>query len=126
MLVPSETRHAKHAVDSFYSHEQRGDFSDSWELFHPLMKKKFSKGDYIEDRAHVFMSHFGVETFDYSLTKPKKVEDWRMSEEEEFVDVVYKVTVTQKYQSKYGRMNLVQDVYVAEEDGEWLVIWDYQ
>ncbi|WP_102776564.1 hypothetical protein [Alteribacillus bidgolensis] len=35
---------AKETVELFYEYEQQGDFAQSWELFHPDMKDKFSKG----------------------------------------------------------------------------------
>lgn len=72
-LFSSSEKQAKEVAEEFYSYEQEGEFSSSWELFHSSMKKKFTKGHYIQDRAHVFMNHFGVDTFTYTLSKPEKL-----------------------------------------------------
>lgn len=40
---------AKQTVHRFYQYESEGRFSESWELFHSLMKEKFSKGYYIQE-----------------------------------------------------------------------------
>ncbi|WP_245208018.1 hypothetical protein [Sediminibacillus dalangtanensis] len=119
-------RQAKAVIDSFYSYEQQGMFAESYALFHPLMKEKFEKGAYLQDRAHVFMNHFGVETFTYSLGDTDKIKDWQIEKDAEPLAVVYKVTVTQKYKGKYGNFSIVQDVFAAKDDGEWKVLWNYQ
>lgn len=116
---------AKEAVNEFYTYEQDGAFSNSWAMFHPLMKKKFGKGQYIQDRAHVFMNHFGVTTFTYTLSEAVVVKNWKIEKGADPIDVAYKVTVTQVYKGKYGTFSIVQDVYATLVDGEWLVLWDY-
>lgn len=117
---------AVEAVDAFYSFEQEGAFSYSWVMFHPLMKDKFSKGHYIQDRAHVFMNHFGVTTFTYTLGEAVKMKNWKMEKGAEPIEVVYNVTVTQVYKGKYGNFSIVQDAYATLIDGEWKVLWDYR
>ncbi|WP_100405644.1 hypothetical protein [Bacillus solitudinis] len=126
LLLPSEARQATNIVDSFYSYEQASEFSSSWDLFHPSMHQKFSKGTYIQDRAHVFMNHFGVDTFSYSLSRPTKRVNWKMTDDGEPFEVVYEVVVTQVYNGKYGKFELVQPVYVAEDAEGWALMWDYQ
>ncbi|MFD1708259.1 hypothetical protein ACFSCZ_16200 [Siminovitchia sediminis] len=116
---------ADKAVDEFYQYEQEGNFSQSWEMFHPYMKEKFSKGHYLQDRAHVFFNHFGVETFEYMLGEPEKVENWQPADEGPELEVVYKVPVTQVYEGKYGNFILIQDVYAVKDEEEWLILWDY-
>ncbi|WP_286229738.1 hypothetical protein [Neobacillus mesonae] len=125
-LFLSGDRNAEAAVDEFYRFEREGDFSNSWELFHTFMKKRFSKSNYIQDRAHVFMNHFGVETFTYSLGKPEKLNSWKMSKTGKALENVYKVPVIQTYKGKYGNFDLQQDVFVVEEKGEWKILWDYK
>ncbi|AIE61400.1 hypothetical protein [Bacillus methanolicus] len=117
---------AKEVVDKFYRYEQEGEFSKSWNLFHSSMKEKFDKGLYIQDRAHVFMNHFGVETFDYTLGKPEKIKNWKMAQGSSPMKIVYKIPVTQSFKSKYGNFKLQQDVFVAKEKNEWKVLWDYK
>lgn len=117
---------AVETVDMFYAFEQTGDFSDSWAMFHPLMKKKFTKGHYLQDRAHVFMNHFGVTTFSYSVGEATKIKKWKMEKGAEPIDVVYKVTVSQVFKGKYGNFTLVQDVFATQVDGEWKVLWNYK
>ena len=67
------------------------------------MKQKFTKGHYIQDRAHVFMNHFGIDTFTYTLSKPKKLKSWKMSKE---IMDVYKFTVIQTFEGKYGNFDI--------------------
>ena len=116
---------AEAAVNEFYRYEQDGAFSESWAMFHPSMQEKFPKADYIEDRAHVFMNHFGVTSFTYTLDDVSKVKNWKMDEEAEAIDLAYKVTVSQVFTGKYGKFTIVQDVYVTLMDEEWKVLWDY-
>lgn len=116
---------AVEAVDSFYSYEQEGAFSDSWAMFHPQMQEKFAKVDYLQDRPEMLFSDFGVETFTYTLGKATKIRDWTMEPGAEPIGIVYKVTVTQTFRGKYGNFDIEQDVYTTEEDGEWMILWDY-
>jgi hypothetical protein len=116
---------AEGVVDQFYKYEADGDFSASWALFHSSMKEKFSKGNYIQDRAHVFMNHFGVETFTYTIGKPEELKKWQMSKTGPVLKNVYKVLVTQTYKGKYGNFDIEQEVFVVQEKGEWRVMWDY-
>jgi hypothetical protein len=121
----SPASQAKGVVEQFYKYEADGDFSASWALFHSSMKEKFSKGNYIQDRAHVFMNHFGVETFTYTIGKPEEVKKWKMSKTGPALKNVYKVLVTQTYKGKYGNFDIEQEVFVVQEKGEWRVMWDY-
>lgn len=113
-------------VATFYTFEQAGKFASSWAMFHPLMKKKFTKGHYIQDRAHVFMNHFGVITFTYTLSEATKVKNWKMEKGADSIDVVYKVTVNQLFKGEYGNFHIVQDVYATMLEGKWTVLWDYK
>jgi hypothetical protein len=121
----SPSNQAKEMVDEFYRYEADGDFANSWNLFHSAMKEKFTKGNYIQDRAHVFMNHFGVETFTYTIGKPEEVKKWKMSKTGPLLKNVYKVPVTQTYKGKYGNFDLKQEVFVVKEKGEWRIMWDY-
>lgn len=112
-------------VEEFYQYEQAGEFSKSWSLFHSSMKEKFTKGHYIQDRAHVFMNHFGVETFTFTLERPEKLKGWKLSKTSPTMKNVYKILVTQTYKGKYGNFDLKQEVYVMEEKGKWRIAWDY-
>ncbi|KKB44104.1 hypothetical protein [Bacillus thermotolerans] len=125
VIVPSPGEEAWATVNEFYQYEQEGNFSESWELFHPFMKEKFDKGHYLQDRAHVFMNHFGVETFEYSLDDPVELEIWKPAEDGPEFKIVYRVTVVQQYKGKYGNFSIEQDVFVVEEKDEWLVMWNY-
>lgn len=118
-------RQVEQVVQQFYEYEQVGDFAGSWALFHPLMHEKFPKGAYIQDRAHVFMGHFGVETFDFTIGSIDAISDWRMSSSTQRFGKVYAVPVTQSYEGKYGVFEFSQTVYVTKVKGEWLILWDY-
>lgn len=112
-------------VNTFYTLEQDGDFSDSWELLHPYMKDKWKKGAFIQDRAHVFINHFGAETFQFTVIEGDRIDEWSMSQNLPPVDTAYQFTVTQTYEGKYGKFSFIQEVYVAEDNGEWRILWDY-
>lgn len=116
---------SKKVVEAFYTFEQNSDFGDSWELLHPFMKDKWSKTQYMTDRLHVFVGHFGVETFDFTIEKDNKVKDWKMAEELQPFDVAYKYNVIQTYKGKYGKFSFLQEIYVAKDDNEWKILWDY-
>lgn len=87
---------AKETVDNFYAYEQQGNFSDSWNLFHPFMKQKFTKAAFIQDRSHVFIGHFGVDTFTYTISKAEKFDNWKAREGQSIIKEGYKMIVTQK------------------------------
>ncbi|WP_245831745.1 hypothetical protein [Oceanobacillus senegalensis] len=125
IFLRSPEREAVQVVEEFYDFEQEGIFAESWELFHPYMQEKFSKGHYIQDRAHVFMNHFDVVSFSYSIGEVEKVENWTMEESREPIDLVYKMTIYQEYNGKYGKMTIMQDVYVTQVEEEWKIMWDY-
>ncbi|MBY6052126.1 hypothetical protein [Cytobacillus firmus] len=125
LLFSSSEKQATEIAEKFYSYEQDGEFSSSWELFHPSMKQKFTKGHYIQDRAHVFMNHFGVDTFTYTLGKPEKLKSWRMSKEDTAIKEVYKLTVIQTFKGKYGNFDIEQDIFVGKEKDDWTIMWDY-
>ncbi|MRH42761.1 hypothetical protein GH741_08675 [Aquibacillus halophilus] len=119
-------KQAKNIVDDFYQYEQNGLFANSWDLFHAEMKNKFNKGHYLQDRPHVFMNHFGVNSFTYELSDVDKIENWKMANEMEPIEIVYKVIVIQTYKGKYGNFNLIQNVYATKVEGEWKILWDYK
>ncbi|MFD1362105.1 hypothetical protein [Lentibacillus salinarum] len=122
----SPEEQAGDAVETFYTYEQNADFTDSWEMFHPYMKERFAKTHYLQDRAHVFMDHFDVETFGFTVGSAAEMEDWQPDDEEELIEVVYKVPVEMHYEGKYGNFTLVQNVFATEVDGEWTILWDYK
>ncbi|HWO98129.1 MAG TPA: hypothetical protein VNM45_17720 [Bacillus sp. (in: firmicutes)] len=122
----SDERQAKDVVQQFYTYEQEGEFAESWELFHTEMKAKFPKGHYLQDRAHVFMNHFGVQTFSFTMSGAEKLDSWSIEKGAKPLKNVYKITVIQTYKGKYGNFDLQQEVFAAKEKGEWKVLWSYQ
>ena len=112
-------------VEKFYAYEQSGSFSDSWELLHPYMKDKFPKASFIQDRAHVFIGHFGAESFKYEVGDEKKVENWRAAKDQPPFKTAYHFEVTQFYQGKYGKFSFTQEVYVVKHKKDWRILWDY-
>ncbi|TCN26702.1 hypothetical protein [Mesobacillus foraminis] len=125
LLLFSPDRQAEAAVEEFYTFEADGDFSDSWELLHPFMKEKFSKTAYIQDRTHVFIGHFGAETFTYDLSEGEEIDNWKMEEGRPPFKTAYKFLVTQSYEGKYGKFNFQQEVYVVRHQEQWSILWDY-
>lgn len=126
LFLSNERNEAKEIVDTFYRYEQAGDFGSSWELFHPLMKKKFPKDVYIQRRAHVFMQDFGVETFDYRIDEVENLSSWSMSDENKPLHDVYRVRVIQTFHSVFGVFEIHQDVFVATEKGEKSILFPYR
>ncbi|SFJ46184.1 hypothetical protein SAMN04487936_102264 [Halobacillus dabanensis] len=124
-ILTRPSHQASNTVEQFYGYEQQGKFSDSWELFHPQMREKFSKGHYIQDRAHVFMNHFGVETFEFTIGDIKKIDQWKMEKGAKPLTNVYHTVVIQTFKGKYGQFRLHQDLYVVKEKEEWRILWDY-
>jgi hypothetical protein len=118
-------RKAEYALEQFYSYEQTGDFSNSWELFHSFMKEKFEKNSYIQERNEMLRENFGVLSFEYSYTKVDELSKWRMSEELPEIMKVYHYIVIQSFTSKYGTFEIQQPVYVTMEGEEWVILWDY-
>ena len=117
---------AQETVTSFYTYEQSGDFSGSWDLFHSQMQERFPKSQYIEQRNLVFVSSFGVNTFDYTVGKAESMKTWKMTKDSVSLKNVYKVPITQTYKSTFGTFTLQQDVFVAKEKDEWRLLWSYQ
>ncbi|MFB5662684.1 hypothetical protein [Alteribacillus sp. HJP-4] len=113
-------------VEEFYTHEQDSHYSESWELLHPLMKERWGKGTWMQDRAHVFNNHFGAETFDFTIEKVDKVKGWRMEQESRRFEVAYQFHVEQTYSGKYGTFAFLQEVYVVKGKKDWKVLWDYK
>ncbi|ARK32223.1 hypothetical protein [Halalkalibacter krulwichiae] len=113
-------------IKTFYKHEQKQEFWNSYELFHPFMKERFTRNRYIDQRSHIFVSHFGVETYELEFGRSKKVKNWKMTQDHEPIEEVFKVPVTKTYESDYGRFTIQQDVFAAKEDGNWYVLWDYK
>ncbi|WP_416147485.1 hypothetical protein ACM26V_14755 [Salipaludibacillus sp. HK11] len=112
-------------VNKFYQYEQDQEFWNSYELFHPQMKERFSRSKYINQRSHIFVDHFDVDTYDLEVGNSKKIKNWQMSEEQEPLTDVYEIPVTKTYQSQFGEFSINQNVYAVKEDGEWYMMWDY-
>ncbi|PLT31804.1 hypothetical protein [Peribacillus deserti] len=121
----SPAHSAKSAVHDFYEYEAQGDYSKSWSLLHPLMKAKWPKGAYMQDRVHVFIGHFGAETFTYDIDGGDKIKKWIMAKGVPPIKVVYQFQVTQQYHGKYGSFKFIQDVYAVKNKGKWEILWDY-
>lgn len=117
---------AKKTVEDFYTFEQKGEFAASWGLLHKDVQARFPLKDYVTDRSHVFMGHFGADTFSFDIEKGEKHKKWRAEPNGQTYKDVYSYTVKQNYQGKYGRFSFVQYVYVTTEKGEWRILWDYR
>jgi hypothetical protein len=113
-------------VEEFYTFEQEGDFGSAWDLFHSKMKERFSKTAYVTERSHIYMSHYGVATFSFEIVDREKLKTWKMDNSSKEFEDVYRVQVEQTFKSKFGSFTVQQDVYVVEENGEWLIVWQYE
>lgn len=124
-LFISPSKQAVQAVKEFSNYEQKGNFSDSWELFHPIMKDRFGKEQYIQERSYILMNLLGVEAFSYKVEGVKKISGWRITEDVKPFNDVYKMKVTHTLKGKYGKIEMHQEVFAVKEEGEWKIIWDY-
>lgn len=112
-------------AEEFYKYEQTGDFGSSWELFHPLMKERFPKSAYVQNRAHIFMQHFGVETFELEMEQPEREFDVTVVDGVKPFSEAYRIRVTQKYSGTFGQFDIVQTCYLVEDGDEWTLLWYY-
>lgn len=112
-------------VEEFYKYEQTGDFGSSWELFHPLMKERFPKSAYVQNRAHIFMQHFGVQTFELEIEPPEREFDVQIIKGVKPFPEAYKTKVTQTYSGTFGEFDIVQTCYLVQENEQWELLWYY-
>ncbi|QLG42260.1 hypothetical protein HW560_31875 [Paenibacillus sp. E222] len=112
-------------AQEFYEYEQTGDFGSSWELFHPLMKERFPKSVYLQSRAHIFMQHFGVETFELEMEKPEREFDVTVIDGVKPFAEAYRISVTQKFSGTFGQFQIVQDCYIVKDGDDWTLLWYY-
>ncbi|TKD70869.1 hypothetical protein [Pseudalkalibacillus hwajinpoensis] len=117
---------ASATVKEFYLYEQSGDFKKSWQLFHTEMKNRFSDEQYSQLRSQLITQDIGSTSFTYTVGKVKTKKNWRSSVNGVIMKKVYVMKVTQNFHNQFGNFSLVQEVFVAKEDGEYKVVWDYQ
>ncbi|REE92789.1 hypothetical protein A8990_10387 [Paenibacillus taihuensis] len=117
---------AQAAVEQFYEYEQQGDYGSAWELFHPEMQQRFNKAEYIQNRAHILMQDFGVNTFDVHIGSPTRIADWKMSADAAPIPLVYEFHVEESFHSEYGNFTINQPCFAAYESGKWKVLWSYE
>ncbi|MDP4552564.1 hypothetical protein Q9251_16930 [Alkalihalobacillus macyae] len=113
-------------VKEFYLYEQSGDFKKSWQLFHTEMKNRFSDEQYSQLRSQLITQDIGSTSFTYKVGKVKTKKNWRSGVNGVIMKKVYVMKVTQNFHNQFGNFSLVQEVFVAKEDGEYKVVWDYQ
>lgn len=113
-------------VDAFYQYEKEGDFGSAWELFHPSMQERFTKNAYVTERSHIYMSHYGVDTFTFDLDGEEEVENIRMEKDGEVFQTAYYMKVHQTFKSKFGTFTISQDVYAVKHEEEWKVVWNFK
>ncbi|KIL47455.1 hypothetical protein [Jeotgalibacillus campisalis] len=124
LLFPSEKEQVIDAAEEFYKLEQQGEASSSWDFLHPDLQKRFSKDQYIIGRSALFKDHLQSESFTYTLGAPNKIDSWQMTHDTTPIPV-YEVEARIGLDSAYGKMELVQYLYVTELDDEWKILWDY-
>ena len=120
-----EPESPEEVIEQFYDFEKAGDFGNAWELFHPEMKKKFSKSSYIQTKNHVFMGHMGVDEFKVEVGKIEKVKKFTFNNEGLTFKNIRKAKVDMYFESQFGELVISQTCYVALEKREWRVLWNY-
>jgi hypothetical protein len=112
-------------IEEFYEYEQNGDFGNSWEMFHSEMKKKFGKSSYIQTKNHVFLGHMGVDTFEVKVGEIEKIKKFPFSKDGPTFKDVRSAKVDLLFDSQFGVLTISQVCYVAQEKGEWKILWNY-
>ncbi|UTE77365.1 hypothetical protein [Rossellomorea sp. KS-H15a] len=112
-------------IKQFYDYEKDGDFGNAWELFHPEMKSLFPKSTYIQTKNHVFMGHMGVDEFEVEVGKVEKLKKFTFNEDGLTFKNVRKAKIDMYFQSEFGELVISQTCYVALEEGQWRVLWNY-
>ncbi|WP_077301850.1 hypothetical protein [Virgibacillus pantothenticus] len=126
LIKSSPEKQAEEAAEEFFTYEQEGAFANSWDMFHPFIKNKFTKETYIQDRSEAMMTFFGELDFTYSFGDVEKITDWSPGKDEDPIPTAYRITVSQQFAGKYGNSSLVQDIYLVNIEGEWKILWDYK
>ena len=54
---------------------------------------------------NVFINHLDVDTFTFDVSKPEKLDDWKIFNGADPFDLTYRMTVSQFYESKYGNLH---------------------
>lgn len=126
VLWSTDGYQARKSVEEFYKLEQNGNYGSAWELLHSSIQMKFSKDAYIQKRALVFMQQLGANTFTFEVSKTSDVGTWGMSATSSALTDVQRVHVTQHMLTVFGELDLEQDVYVAQENDKWKLLWSYQ
>jgi hypothetical protein len=118
-------RSPEQVIEEFYEYEQKGDFGNSWEMFHSEMKKKFGKSSYIQTKNHVFLGHMGVDTFEVEVGEIETLKKFPFSKNGPVFKDVRSAKVDLLFESQFGEMTISQVCYVAQEKGEWKILWNY-
>lgn len=114
------------AVESFYAYEKIGDYASAWELLHSGMKEQIGKEAYVQSRAALYMQLTGGGGFQIAMGEPERLSSWQMSESAQPLTGVYRIPVKQRFVSIFGALTIEQDVFAAEENGEWRLLWSYR
>ena len=113
-------------VKEFYLYEQSGDFKKSWALFHSEIQNRFSDEQYSQLRSELITQDIGATSFTFDIGKVKTKKNWRSGVNSVIMKKVYVIKVTQHFQNQFGNFDLVQEVFVVKEEGEFRVLWDYK
>jgi hypothetical protein len=125
VLGNGEGESPEQVIEEFYEYEQNGDFGNSWEMFHSAMKKKFGKSSYIQTKNHVFLGHMGVDTFEVKVGEIEKIKKFPFSKDGPTFKDVRSAKVDLLFDSQFGVLTISQVCYVAQEKGEWKILWNY-
>ncbi|MGG1685703.1 hypothetical protein [Pseudalkalibacillus sp. NRS-1564] len=113
-------------VKEFYLYEQSGDFKKAWNLFHPEMQNRFSDEQYSQLRSQLITQDIGATSFTFDIGKVKIKKNWRSGVNGVIMKKVYTMKVTLQFHDQFGNFDLVQEVFVIKEEGEYKVLWDYK
>ncbi|WP_377887604.1 hypothetical protein [Alkalihalobacillus sp. R86527] len=113
------------AVKEFYRYEQKGEYTQSWKLFHSEMRNRFSDEQYSKLRAQFLTQDTFAKAYTFKVSKIKTKKNWKTPGSGQILTKVYVTTVTQTFNNDFGKFNIVQEVIVAKEDGKYRILWNY-
>lgn len=126
-LHDSPKEQATEVVRKFLQDEQEGHLSDSWKSLHTVMHHHFSQADYLKQRSAFYKKALKIESFNYDIIEVDHLDQWRMTEQSNFLSDVYKITVEQIVNSSFGKMTIRQNYFVTQDkEAKWKILWSFK
>ncbi len=122
------TRHyrVRSITRTFMNDEKQGNYGSSWDLLHSYMKKDFPQSDYEKMRSQLFLNDFKATSISYRILHIKHLSSWSPTTSAPKFNDVYKVTLSETFDSQFGEERLQSLLYLARDsknDERWRILW---